>query len=177
MVNTAFALKFTTPRKLASKCGIYHLCFWFPPSLHFFASYLHRVNFCKSDFSCSELSLKWEENYFLCSTLLLRFAEYSNNINQKKNEVNKKQQSATKLLDEFAREIDVSCQQGRERNILKEQGQLLTCCKHSLVLDLRGWEKDSNKQRGGFARHVFLVNLIITTIRRELPGFFERAHF
>ena len=37
MVNTAFALKFTTPCKLASKCGIYHLCFWFPPTLHFFA--------------------------------------------------------------------------------------------------------------------------------------------
>ena len=133
--------------------------------------------FCKSDFSCSELSLKWEENYFLCSTLLLRFAEYSNNINQKKNEVNKKQQSARKLLDEFVREIDVSCQQGRERNILGEQGQLLTCCKHSLLLGLRGWEKDSNKQRGGFARHVFLVNLIITTIRRELPGLFEKRIF
>ena len=27
MVKTAFALKFTTPCKLASKCGIYHLCF------------------------------------------------------------------------------------------------------------------------------------------------------
>ena len=58
--------------------------------------------------------------------MLLRFAEYSNNINQKKNEVNKKQQSARKLLDEFVREIDVSCQQGRERNILGEQEQLLT---------------------------------------------------
>ena len=132
---------------------------------------------CKSDFSCSELSLKWEENYFLCSTLLLRFAEYSNNINQKKNEINKKQQSARKLLDEFVREIDVSCQQGRERNILGEQGQLLTCCKHSLLLGFWGWEKDSNKQRGGFARHVFLVNLIITTIRRELPGLFEKRIF
>ena len=53
MVNTAFAFKFTTPCKLASKCGIYHLCFWFTPSLHFFASYLHRVNLCKSNFSCS----------------------------------------------------------------------------------------------------------------------------
>ena len=109
--------------------------------------------------------------------MLLRFAEYSNNINQKKNEVNKKQQSARKLLDEFVREIDVSCQKGREGNILGEQGQLLTCCEHSLLLGLRGWEKDSNKQRGGFARHVFLVNLIITTIRRELPDLFERAHF
>ena len=53
MVNTAFALKFTTPCKQASKCDIYHLCFWFTPSLHFFASYLHRVNLCKSNFSCS----------------------------------------------------------------------------------------------------------------------------
>ena len=53
MVNTAFALKFITPCKQASKCDIYHLCFWFTPSLHFFASYLHRVNLCKSNFSCS----------------------------------------------------------------------------------------------------------------------------
>ena len=53
MVKTAFALKFTTPCKLASKCGIYHLCFWFTTSLHFFATYLHLVNLCKSDFSCS----------------------------------------------------------------------------------------------------------------------------
>ena len=30
MVNTAFALKFPTPCKLASKCDIYHLCYWFP---------------------------------------------------------------------------------------------------------------------------------------------------
>ena len=52
-----------------------------------------------------------------CPSLLLHFAEYSNNINQKKNEINKKQQRARKLLDEFVREIDVSCQ-GKERNIL-----------------------------------------------------------
>ena len=54
-----------------------------------------------------------------CPSLLLHFAEYSNNINQKKNEINKKQQRARKLLDEFLREIDVSCQ-GKERNILRE---------------------------------------------------------
>ena len=53
MVNTAFALKFTTPCKQVSKCGIYHLCFRFTPSLHFFTSYLRRVNLCKSNFSCS----------------------------------------------------------------------------------------------------------------------------
>ena len=85
------------------------------------------------------------ESFISCSTLLLHFAEHFNNINQKKSEINKKQQSARKLLDEFVREIDVSCQQGRERNILGEQGQLLTCCEHLLLLGLRGWEKDSNK--------------------------------
>ena len=53
MVNTAFALKFTTPCKLSSKCGIYHLCFWSPPCLLLFATYLHRVNLSKSNFSCS----------------------------------------------------------------------------------------------------------------------------
>ena len=106
--------------------------------------------------------------------MLLRFAEYTNNINQKKNEVNNKQQSARKLLDEFVREIDVSCEQGKEKNILGEPRQLLTCCKHSLLLGLRGWEKDSNKQGGGFA---FVVNLMITTIRGELPGLFEKAQF
>ena len=31
------ALEFTTPCTLACKCGIYHLCPWFPPNLHFFA--------------------------------------------------------------------------------------------------------------------------------------------
>ena len=72
-----------------------------------------------------------------CSTVLLHFAEYSNDINQKKNEINKKQQRARKLLDEFVRGIDVSCQQGRERNILGEQGQLLTSWEHSLLLGLR----------------------------------------
>ena len=55
MVNTSFAFKFTTPCKLASKCGIYHLCSWFPPSLHFFASYLHRVNLSNSSFPCSAM--------------------------------------------------------------------------------------------------------------------------
>ena len=56
MVNTAFALKFTTPCKLASKCGIYHFCFWFTPSLHFFTLYFYLVNLCKSNFSCGDLS-------------------------------------------------------------------------------------------------------------------------
>ena len=42
MVNNAFAPKFTTPCNLASKCCLYHLCFCFTPSLHFFAPYLQR---------------------------------------------------------------------------------------------------------------------------------------
>ena len=59
MVNTAFALKFTTPCKKASKCGIFHLCFCLPPSLHFFAPYLHLVNLCTSNFSCRVLDGSW----------------------------------------------------------------------------------------------------------------------
>ena len=79
--------------------------------------------------------------------MLLHFAEYSNNINKKKNEIDEKQQGARKLLDGFVREIDVSCQQGRERNILGEPRQLVTflSCKHSPLLGPRGWQKDSNK--------------------------------
>ena len=76
-------------------------------------------------------------------------------MNQKKNEINKKQQRARKLLDEFVRGIDVSCQQGRERNILGEQGQLLTSWEHSLLLGLRKWE-DSNKSRGGLQDTYFI---------------------
>ena len=74
MVNTAFALKFTTPCKLASKCGIYHLCFWFPPSLHFFTPYLHRVNLSKSNFSCSVCF----RLFFFFSITILLFILYEN---------------------------------------------------------------------------------------------------
>ena len=95
----------------------------------------------KRDFASNRIPLfiiiKMGRVFISCSTLLLNFAEYSNDINQKKNEINKKQQRARKLLDEFVRGIDVSCQQGRERNILGEQGQLLTSWEHSLLLGLR----------------------------------------
>ncbi|KAM7441448.1 hypothetical protein ABFA07_009488 [Porites harrisoni] len=37
--------------------------------------------------------------------------EYSNYINKKKNKINKKQEGARKLLVEFAREIEASCQE------------------------------------------------------------------
>ena len=82
-----------------------------------------------------------------CPSPLLHFAEYYNNINQKKNEINKKQQRARKLVDELVREIDVTCQQGRQRIILGELRQLVTflSSKHSLLLGPRGWQKDSNK--------------------------------
>lgn len=36
------------PCKLWCKLGIYHLCLWFPPSLHFFVLYLSRANICKT---------------------------------------------------------------------------------------------------------------------------------
>ena len=87
MVNTVFALKFTTPCKLASKCGIYHLCFWFPPSLHFFAPYLHRVNLCKSSFSCSEWKKRTRRRtrVFIGASYTLgeRFFDYVNNMMDK----------------------------------------------------------------------------------------------
>ena len=45
LVNTAFAPEFATLScKLGCNCLIYHLSPWFPPSLHFFASYLPRAN-------------------------------------------------------------------------------------------------------------------------------------
>ena len=55
-------------------------------------------------------------------SLLLYFAEFSNYINQKKNEINKKQEGARKLLLEFTREIKDSCQ-GKKRRILRKPEQ------------------------------------------------------
>ena len=54
--------------------------------------------------------------------MLLYFAEFSNYINQKKNEINKKQEGARKLLLEFTREIKDSCQ-GKKRRILRKPEQ------------------------------------------------------
>ena len=64
IVNTAFACQFTWGCKFEGKCGIYHLCHLFNLSLHFFAPNLHRVNLCKSNFSCiptrfSGIVCKW----------------------------------------------------------------------------------------------------------------------
>ena len=52
------------------------------------------------------------------------FADYSNYINEKKNEINKKQERARKLIDEFVEDTEASCQ-GREKDILRVPGQLL----------------------------------------------------
>ena len=54
--------------------------------------------------------------------MLLYFAEFSNYINQKKNEINKKQEGARKLLVEFAREIEDRCK-GKKRRILRKPEQ------------------------------------------------------
>ena len=68
--------------------------------------------------------------------MLLYFAEYSNYINKKKNKINKKQEGARKLLVEFAKEIEASCQ-GKKRRILRKPEQrarayrlfdVLDCC-------------------------------------------------
>ena len=46
MVNTAFTYKFTTPCKPVCKCGIYHLCLWFPPRWHYFLHHICREQIC-----------------------------------------------------------------------------------------------------------------------------------
>ena len=48
--------EFTSPCKLVRRCGVYHLCLRFPPTLNFFAPYFSGVNLCKSNFSCSDES-------------------------------------------------------------------------------------------------------------------------
>lgn len=47
------------------------------------------------------------------------FAEYSNYINQKKNKINTKQETARRLRDEFVKEVEVSCQ-GEERSMAQK---------------------------------------------------------
>ena len=52
------------------------------------------------------------------------FADYSNYINEKKNEINKKQERARELINEFAENTGANCQ-GREKDILQVTGQLV----------------------------------------------------
>ena len=45
-----------------------------------------------------------------CVSLLLTFsADYANNIKKKKEEITKEQETAKKIIDEFVKEIEVSC--------------------------------------------------------------------
>ena len=52
------------------------------------------------------------------------FADHSNYINEKKNEINKKQERAKELINAFAENTDASCQ-GREKDISRVPGQLV----------------------------------------------------
>ena len=48
--------------------------------------------------------------YNSCVSLLLTFsADYAYNIKQKKEEITKEQETAKKIIDEFVKEIEVSC--------------------------------------------------------------------
>ena len=49
------------------------------------------------------------------------FADYSNYINEKKNEINKKQERVRKLNEEVVEDIEASCQ-GKEKDILRVPG-------------------------------------------------------
>ena len=79
------------------------------------------------------------------------FADYSNYINEKKNEINKKQERARELIDEFVEDTEASCQ-GREKDIPRVPGQLVgttgffTCCKRSPT----GNNQHDQKQRHFF---------------------------
>ena len=62
------------------------------------------------------------------------FADYSNYINEKKNEINKKQERARKLIDEFVKDTEAICQ-GRETDILRVPGQLVGTTGFLLVVN------------------------------------------
>ena len=62
------------------------------------------------------------------------FADYSNYINEKKNEINKKQERAKELINEFAENNDASCQ-GREKDVLRVPGQLVGTTGFLLVVN------------------------------------------
>ena len=48
--------------------------------------------------------------YNSCVSLLLTFsADYADNIKQKKEKITKEQETAKKIIDEFVKEIEVSC--------------------------------------------------------------------
>ena len=67
---------FTTPCKPLWKCGIYYLCLWFPPRLHFFAPCLPRANLRKSNFSWSEENINHKAWFEPIHTALLMQCSY-----------------------------------------------------------------------------------------------------
>ena len=62
------------------------------------------------------------------------FADYSNYINEKKSETNKKQERARKLIDEFVKDTEAICQ-GREKDILRVPRQLVGTTGFLLVVN------------------------------------------
>ena len=54
------------------------------------------------------------ENVILVFLYRHVFAENSNYINRKKNEIKREQERAKKLINEFVREIDASCEKGNQ---------------------------------------------------------------
>ena len=54
------------------------------------------------------------ENVILAFLYHHVFAENSNYINRKKNEIKREQERAKKLISEFVREIDASCEKGNQ---------------------------------------------------------------
>lgn len=62
------------------------------------------------------------------------FADSSNYINEKKNEINKKQERARKLINEFVENTEVICQ-GREKDILRVPGKLVGTKEFLLIVN------------------------------------------
>ena len=63
------------------------------------------------------LSLNWRKYKFLSFFFYYVFADYSNYINEKKKEINKKLERVRKLNEEVVEYIEASCQ-GKEKDIL-----------------------------------------------------------
>ena len=78
-------------------------------------------------------SLNWRGYKFL-SFFITTFADYSNYINEKKNEINKKQERAKELINAFAENNEASCQ-GREKDVLRVPGQLVGTTGFLLVVN------------------------------------------
>lgn len=72
----------------------------------------HSHLFCSECFNVLIRDGEWDfvVEYYSCVSLLLTFsADYADNIRQKKEEITKEQETAKKVIDEFLKEIEVSC--------------------------------------------------------------------